>query len=218
MTKPPYRTLLLLLLVLFAIILPFCLFGEAITDWTNHLLAQAESHRLTTGLLLALLLASDILLPVPSSLASTACGMALGFIGGATASFIGMTLSSTAGYVLGRYASAVAFRLIGPNEGAMLKDFHARQGIWLLLALRPVPVLAEASVLFSGVTRQPFLQTLAITSLGNAAVSLAYAAVGAWGRISDSFLPAFGVSMLVSGVFFVRLHRARVTSAARPAE
>jgi uncharacterized membrane protein YdjX (TVP38/TMEM64 family) len=127
-----------------------------------------------------------------------------------------MTLSSTAGHLLGRYASDLAFRLIGKSEGERLKDFHARQGIWLLLALRPVPVLAEASVLFSGVTRQPFLPTLAVTSLGNAAVSLVYAAVGAWGRTSDSFLPAFGVSVLVSGVFFMRLNRARVTGGARP--
>jgi len=203
----PYRTLILLTAVLLAIIIPFCLCGEAVTVWTGQLLERAETHRAMVGVLLALLLASDIVMPVPSSLASTACGMVLGFLGGALVSFAGMTLSSVAGYFIGRYASGSADKWIGANEVAMLKEFQRRQGVWLLLALRPVPVLAEASVVFCGLSRQPFGQAFAVVSLGNAAVSLAYAAVGAWGRCSDSFLPAFGVSMSLAGVLFLWLRR-----------
>jgi len=218
MKKLPYRTLALLAVVLAAIVVPFCLYGDAVNAWTDHLLAQTEAHRLTVGLLLVLLLASDIVMPVPSSLASTACGMALGFLGGVAASFAGMSLSALAGYLIGRYSSRAVDTLIGAGEAEMLSNFQRRQGIWLLLALRPVPVLAEASVVFSGFSRQPFAHVFAVTSLGNAAVSLIYAAIGAWGRLSDSFFPAFGASMLLSGGLFFWMRKRRVTAPGPSAE
>ncbi|MDD4017301.1 MAG: VTT domain-containing protein [Kiritimatiellae bacterium] len=218
--KPiPYRTFILLACVFLIIIVPFCFFGEAVDAWTTRLLKHADAYPLQTGSLLTLLLAVDILIPVPSSLVSTACGMTLGFLGGTCASFTGMTLSAAAGLLLGRYAAPAAQRLIGQNERAWLRSFHNRHGVWLLLALRPVPVLAEASVVFSGLARQPLPQALAVTALGNAAVSAAYAAVGVWGRLSDSFLPAFGASMLLSGVLLAvsRLKRKAASPPHHPA-
>ena len=199
-SKIPYRTLLLLVAVLLAIIIPFLLCGDAINAWTDRLIARAETNRFMTGLLLTLLLASDIVVPVPSSLVSTACGMALGFVGGTCASFAGMSATTVAGYLIGRYASAPAEQLIGKNEVALLQAFHRRHGVWLLLAMRPVPVLAEASVVFSGLSRLAFPRMLAVASLGNLAVSAVYAAVGVWGKLSDSFIPAFAASMALSGL------------------
>ena len=207
MTRVPWRTFFLLILVLLAVLIPFCLFGSRINTWTNTLLQHATTHPFQTGLLLALLLTADILIPVPSSLVSTACGLTLGFIGGTCASFVGMTLSAILGLLLGRYASGAAQRLIGTQELVQLQRFQARFGIWLLLALRPVPILAEASVVFSGFARQPFWRAVAVTSLGNLAVSAMYAAVGVWGQLSDSFLPAFGVSMGVAGALMFCLRR-----------
>ncbi len=208
-TPKAYRSGVLLALVLLAIIVPFVLFGGAVDAWAGRLVAQAESHRRATGLLLMLLLAVDIVLPVPSSLVSTACGMALGFFGGACASFVGMSLSAATGYGIGRALSRSAGRFIGQGESALLRTFHARYGVWMLLALRPVPVLAEASLLFSGLSRQPVPGVVAATALGNAAVSLVYAAVGAWGRRADAFLPALGVSLLLAGLLFRVLSRWR---------
>lgn len=216
--KPfPVRTLLLLALVLLAIIVPFCLFGQPINAWADRLIAHAEAHRLTTGALLTVLLAIDSVMPVPSSLVSTACGLTLGFLGGTLASFIGMTLSAGAGYFIGRCAAGPAEKLIGKDEVALLNSFNARHGVWVLLALRPVPVLAEASVLFSGLARQPLPRVFAVTALGNLAVSAVYAAVGVWGRLSDSFLPAFGASLLLSGLLMLWLRRPRATAPGSPA-
>lgn len=198
-SQMPCRTGFLLVAVLGAIILPFLFFGPAINVWTDRLIAHAETNRFMTGLSLTLLLASDILVPVPSSLVSTACGLTLGFLGGVAASFAGMSITTVAGYLLGRYTSGSVERLIGTNEVALLQTFQRRHGLWLLLALRPVPVLAEASVVFSGFLRQPFVRVLAVASLGNLAVSVVYSAVGVWGKLSDSFFPAFAASMALSG-------------------
>ena len=215
----PYRTLSLLVAVMSAIIVPFLLYGETINAWTGGLIERAETNRLMTGLLLSLLLASDILVPVPSSLVSTACGMTLGFLGGLCASFVGMSVTTVAGYVIGRYASAPAEKLIGKNEVEMFRAFQQRHGVWLLLAMRPVPVLAEASVVFSGLSRQSFAEVLSVTALGNLAVSAVYAAVGVWGKLSDSFIPAFAASMVLSGILmgWMRL-RSRAGTCAASAE
>lgn len=199
----PWRTLSLLLVVLLAVIVPFLMFGASVDAWAARQIARAGEHPFATGALLTLLLASDILMPVPSSLVSTACGMTLGVSLGTLASFVGMSVTTVAGYLIGRYASAPAEQVIGASDAAFLRRFHERHGLWLLLALRPVPVLAEASVLFFGMSRRPFLPMLAVTAVGNLAVSAVYAAVGAWGQGSDSFLPAFGASMALSGLMLL---------------
>lgn len=200
----PYsRTTLLALLVLILIGVSFWLYGPAIDAWTDRVIQQASSHPWQAGGWLTALLASDILLPVPSSLASVACGLALGFWGGLAASFLGMTISTILGYLLGVAASGKATRWLGEREKTMMAAFYDRYGLWVLLALRPVPMLAETSVLFSGVVRQPFLHVMGVASLGNLTVSAVYAAIGTWGKVTDSFFPAFGAAIVVSGLLML---------------
>ncbi|HRR34321.1 MAG TPA: VTT domain-containing protein [Kiritimatiellia bacterium] len=211
----PWRTVTLIVVVALAIIVPFLLAGARINAWAEAVIAQSVQNRLLAGCLLAGLLATDILVPVPSSLVSTACGMVLGFWIGTLASFVGMSITTAIGYLMGRYAAAPVGRLIGEAEFAMLEAFHRRHGVWLLLALRPVPVLAEASAVFSGVSRLPAARVVAVMALGNAAVSAVYAAIGAWGTCTDSFIPAFLVALALSGVMMVILQK-RVKDASEP--
>ncbi len=199
----PVRTLLLLCCFVTAVILLFLLFGETVDEWTGMQIERAQSHRLFTGVFLALLLTVDVVIPVPSSVVSTACGMLLGFFGGMLASFAGMTGTVAAGYLIGRYAAAPAERLIGERETLFLRSFYRRHGNWLLLAMRPVPVLAEASVMFSGISRKPLLPVFAVTAIGNAGVSLVYVMVGVWGREAGAFFAAFGISIALSVVLML---------------
>lgn len=216
----PFRTVGLLLLVLVLVIVPFLLFGEQVDGWIDRWLEQAETHRVQVAALLVFLLASDIVMPVPSSLISTACGMLLGFWGGTLASFSGMMVTTLVGYLIGRYAAVPAEKWIGKNETTMMREFHQRHGLGLLIAMRPVPVMAETSVVFAGLARLPFLPVIMVTVAGNLAVSMVYALVGAWGRAADAFLPAFGVSMLLSGglMLWMRLRHRRGNSTDKPLE
>ena len=198
-----YRTVLLATVVFIAIGISFWLYGPAIDAWTMRLVNQADGHPWRTGLLLAVLLGSDIILPIPSSLASVACGLILGFWGGLLTSFIGMTVSTVLGYALGYIASPAATRLIGKAEQAQMRAFYDRMGLWALLALRPVPMLAETSVLFSGLARESFPKVVWVTALGNLTVSTVYAGIGAWGKLSDSFFPAFAAAIAVSGLMLL---------------
>ena len=67
----PWRIAALVAGVALAIILPFLVVGPQITAWAQTVIEQAGRNRLLAGCLLAGLLATDIVVPVPSSLVST---------------------------------------------------------------------------------------------------------------------------------------------------
>lgn len=174
------RWVLLAAIVLAFILVPFALFEEAITERVREFLSHPHAALLLAAGVAALL-ASDLLLPVPSSIVSTAAGALLGFAPGALASWLGMTAGCMLGYWLGqRGAREPARRLLGDAELQRMSRFQDRWGVWTVLLLRPVPVLAEASVLFAGMGAISFRRFLAVAAAANAVISAAYAYLGAY--------------------------------------
>ncbi|HNT74481.1 MAG TPA: VTT domain-containing protein [Anaerolineae bacterium] len=178
---------------IFALILiPFVLFGEHIEVWTENFIATSAQHTPQIALGLGLLLGGDILLPVPSSLASTAAGFVLGFVRGMLTSWAGMTVSCLLGYWLSaKLGRPLAVRLVGERDLERLAALQKRFGDWVILAARPVPMLAEASVMFAGISHVAFGRFMLLTALSNLGISAVYAAVGAFSSNVNSFLLAF---------------------------
>ncbi|MDD5708048.1 MAG: VTT domain-containing protein [Kiritimatiellae bacterium] len=197
--RVPWRLLSLALLLMAAILVPFVLWGTRIEDWAQTTIARGAATPWRTAAILCGLLAVDVVAPVPSSLISTACGAVLGFWGGLLASFAGMTLSVFSGLALGRGAACAARRGLGEREAAMLQRLRSRWGVWMLAAVRPVPVLAEASVIFAGVTRIPWREAAPMLLLANLAVSAVYAAIGAMAAHAQATLLAFLAAGVLSG-------------------
>lgn len=195
---------------IFALILiPFMLFGEQIELWTKAFIATSAQHTAQIAWVLGLLLGGDILLPVPSSLASTAAGFVLGFVRGMLTSWAGMTVSCLLGYWVGaRLGRPVAARLVGERDLERLAALQQRFGDWVLLVARPVPMLAEASVMFAGISHVAFGRFMLLTTLSNLGISAVYAAVGAFSSNVNSFLLAFFGAILVPGVAMVLMNRA----------
>ena len=205
MKRPlPWRAIALFLFVSAVVLATFFLWGERIDAWTQKVVEKAADDKTLVAVILLLVLASDIFLPVPSSIASTACGLVLGPVLGFAVSFLAMSASAASGYALGRFASGTAARIVGASDMAALREFQRRAGPWTLLALRPVPVLSEASAVFAGIGRLPVVPTALQLALGNAVVSLVYVLVGAFFADAErgSWL-AFLAAMAVSGVFFL---------------
>lgn len=207
------RTWLLVGVIALAVILPFCFWGDAIDAW---FVTMAEADTTTRSLLATLLfsaLALDIFLPVPSSLASTLCGAFFGWWGGFALSFGAMTASCLLGWAIGRLLTPFARRLIGERELPRLQTALTRHGVLILLALRTVPVLAEASVLLAGIARVPFAKCMPLLLLGNAVVSLVYVYAGVYGQHAENMLPAFLGSLTISGLLMLstRLLRSHKT-------
>ena len=72
-----------------------------------------------------------------------------------------------------------------------------------MVVCRPVPVLAEASVIFAGVVRAPVWRFFATTSLANLGIAAGYAAIGAFSMRATSFLLAFAGAITFPAVGWV---------------
>ena len=186
--------------ILIAIVLvPFFLFEEQFNRFAAEL-ARGEGSRWLAAGGIAGLLAADVLLPVPSSIVSTAAGVLLGFWRGAAVVFAGMTAGCLLGYAVGSRSSAVARRIIGEDGLVRAADLVRRYGDWALVVCRPVPVLAEASVIFAGLAHAPFGRFVALTALANLGIAAGYSAMGAFSMRVESFLLAFAGALLVPGL------------------
>ncbi len=210
---PPWRLLLLAAGLIAVILVPFLVWGAAIERWTERFVATGAGHPAATAAVLGGLLAGDIVLPIPSSLVSTACGRCLGFARGTLASFAGMSVSVVIGYGVGFSAAGYAARRLRADERRTLLRLHSRWGVWMLAALRPVPVLAEAAVLFAGLSRLPWKGFLAPVLAANLAVSAVYAAIGAFARGPHATLLAFAGAALLSGLVMLGFRRRAPTPA-----
>lgn len=172
------------------ILIPFFLFGESIEAWARATLDTAQARWMVAAAAGGLL-AFDIFLPVPSSLVSTAAGALLGFWGGLATSWTGMCIGCALGYGLGGSLPA-------PERERMHKAW-TRYGDWALILFRSVPVLAEASVFFAGLSRMPRARFAVLVAVSNFAISAVYAGTGAFSAGRDTFLWAFVGAIVLPG-------------------
>jgi uncharacterized membrane protein YdjX (TVP38/TMEM64 family) len=130
------------------------------------------------GVLGALLLASDVVLPIPSSVVMISLGALYGVALGATLSFIGRFGMAVLGFALGRAGAPIVVKLIGHSREQHADDLVSRWGALSIILSRPVPLLAEAVVLAAGAARMPWKTALPAALIGSAPEAVVYGAVG----------------------------------------
>jgi uncharacterized membrane protein YdjX (TVP38/TMEM64 family) len=193
------RWLIVSIVLVALILIPFFLFEDQFNALADRLLHGEESNWYVASVVAALL-ASDVFLPIPSSLVAAGAGVALGFWFGAAAIWTGLMLGCLLGYAFGAYSSGAARRFVGDAGMARAEGLSARFGDYAIVLCRPVPVLAEASVIVAGILRRPFQRFLVVTVFSNAGIALGYAAIGAFSMRIQSFLVAFLGSIALPGI------------------
>lgn len=162
-----------LIVALALVLIPFLLFEDHVLAWSKHAL-EAEQSELLLALLITLLLASDTILPIPSSLVSIAAATLLS----ASLSIISIMLGMTAGCILGyRIGRRIATAQVWKKKGGALRfsdRIWHKIGIGCLVVFRPIPVLAEVSIMLAGARRTPYILFLIVTTLSNLAIAVAY--------------------------------------------
>jgi uncharacterized membrane protein YdjX (TVP38/TMEM64 family) len=202
------RWVVLIGLMFALIIIPFILFEkqfEALGTW----LAEGHASGVLAASIIAALLALDVFLPVPSSIVSTGAGVLLGFWRGVAVIWIGMSIGCVIGYAFGAKAAGAARRLVGDEGVARANQIMERHGNWALVVSRPIPVLAESSVVFAGIVRSPIRPFVWMTTLSNLGIALAYAAVGAFSMEMQSFFLAFAAALALPGLALLAGKRLR---------
>lgn len=198
----------LVLIALAVVLVPFAMFGQQLDAWVADFLHKREGMAIFVAVVV--LLAADIFLPIPSSLVSLTAGAVLGTWLGAAAIWVGMTTGSAVGWaaghgLLGRFSPPVeqGARGIMPAKLAGMSDMMA------LVLLRPIPVLAEMSVLILSARGMTFRRLIAICAAANVPVAVLFAYFGAQARES---VP---LSYLVGTLFIFALAIALLTAIQR---
>ncbi len=208
------RWLWLVLAVVALILVPFFLFESYFTALGERV-ASGDVPVVWAVTIIGALLAFDVLLPVPSSLVSAAAGVLLGFWIGTLVIWTGMTVSCVIAYVIGARSARLARRIVSEDGLVRARELAARYGDLAIVLCRPVPVVAEASVIFAGVMHVPARRFLTVCAAANLGIAVGYAAIGAYSMSVDSFLLAFLGAMALPGLAWLAGRRwlARETNA-----
>jgi uncharacterized membrane protein YdjX (TVP38/TMEM64 family) len=193
------RWFLLTTLLLALILVPFLMFEEQFERLGAEIM-RGDLAGWPAAALVSGFLALDVILPVPSSMVSTAAGAVFGFARGTAVIWVGMMAGCLLGYLLGSRATAAARRFVGPNSLDRAERVAAEYGDWALVVCRPVPVLAEASVILAGLVHTPWRRFLVLTATSNLGIALAYAAIGAFSMSVGSFLLTFVGALALPGL------------------
>jgi uncharacterized membrane protein YdjX (TVP38/TMEM64 family) len=175
---------LLLALVLLVPVAPFLALGNALDERVARWLESPPAAGATAAAV-AVLLAADLVLPVPSSLVGTAAGAHLGVPLATAAVWLGLTAGGLLGFAVARKCGPVVQRkLLDPREQRHLAGLAERWGPGLVVVLRPLPVVAEASLLWLGMTGMGWRQLWPALVWSNLGLALAYAVLGrtAWAQ------------------------------------
>lgn len=192
-----WRPLLLLAAALLVPVVPFLFLGADLEQRVRAWLA-GEWSPTERFLLIAGVLSTDILLPIPSSAVCTYGGAILGFARGTLASWLGMSVGGMLGFALARLLGRpFARRFANDADLARTERWLQRYGAAALIATRPVPVFAEACVLLVGVSRMPWGRFMPALLVSNLVVSAVYSACGALAREQDAVLFAVLTAALV---------------------
>lgn len=169
------------ILYLSAFIVPFILFGGYFDAFAHAYISGSASDGIVS-LVAGLLLAGDPVLPTPSSVVATLLAARIGFLPAAAVNGLALSAACWLGYAIGRGGGAALART-GRGLPAPFVAWVQRYGLVATLLCRPVPVLAEASLILAGAARHEPVRLLAWCSLTQIALGAAYAYAGSgWGE------------------------------------
>ena len=156
---------------------------------------QSEAT-VVVAMLSVALLASDVVLPVPSSIVLVANGAVFGVVVGCIISTLGLVAGALLGYWLGWRGADGAERLVGIEGSDWLTARTARHGFWVVGATRGVPLASEITAVLSGATGMPLRRFILAAVVGAGAASAPMAFVGARAISIGS-----GVTLAVAATF-----------------
>ena len=191
------RSLPLMCGVLLVPIIPFLFFGQRLEDWLRGMAENPPSDLVVSAWVIGLL-STDIFLPVPSSVIGTMSGWQLGWWRGTLATWTGMTLGAVLGFAMARrWGRTLALWFSKEKDLDRVRGLSDRFGPLILVITRGMPVLAEATVLMSGIHGLSWRKFLPAVLLSNLGIAVAYSVFGDYAE-QHQWLPlALGVAVAV---------------------
>jgi uncharacterized membrane protein YdjX (TVP38/TMEM64 family) len=195
------------------IVVPFVVWETELNAWSEAWLRRSGARGILAAAVI-LLLALDVLLPIPSSFVSAAGVATLGPALGGVAVWIGLNGGAALGYALGKLGGRAAVRrLVGGPELERAERLSSRFGASVLVVSRGVPVLAEASALLAGALAMPLGRFALVVGASNLGLALAYALASHVAAFATAgFLLPFALGILVPALALFVLRRVETSA------
>ncbi|MDH3243805.1 MAG: VTT domain-containing protein [Saprospiraceae bacterium] len=175
------RLILLFVILASLVLVPFFIWGETLmsifsqqgsVDW----LQQFDSWAWVAGILL---LAADLVLPIPATLVMASMGFLYGpWLGGLLAAF-GSFLSGAIAYGLCRQLGEPPARwLLGERDFERGQILFAKAGGWIVVLSRWLPVFPEVIACMAGMTRMSQIKFHTALAISAIPMGFVYAFIG----------------------------------------
>jgi uncharacterized membrane protein YdjX (TVP38/TMEM64 family) len=149
-------------------------------------------------------LASDVFLPIPSSVVMMGNGMVFGVWTGTALNLAGGVASALVAFGLGRWAEHLLDRWLSPAEKAHADKVLTNWGWLAIVVSRPIPLLAESIALLAGTSHMRWWVMILATLTGTLPGAWGYAAAGATaGGMDDPWAIAAVVMGIAVLLWFV---------------
>ncbi len=173
-------------------------------------LAVLQRHEGTAAILSFGLLASDVVLPVPSSILMIANGALFGVWTGAAISTLASVLSAAIGFWIGRRGKRI---IAQDGTGTEVNAWLSRWGGLAIAVSRPVPLLAESIAIAAGTTSLGWRTLLASSLVGTLPAAFLYAYAGARSVEPGGAAVIFGCTLALSAILWWLGYRRPLTKA-----
>lgn len=196
--------LLLVFLILFLIIEPLNL---PILTQPRYLMQTRSASAALSGIALLIV---DIFLPIPSSLVMITNGAVFGVVLGTLLSLVGSLGAGLIGFFIGRRGGSLLARFVPPDQRLQANQLLKKWGVLAIIVTRPVPLLAETTVIVAGTSLMGWKNMALATVAGSLPAAFLYAFTGATAASLDNAWLAFGLVLLIAGLFWMlsdRLHK-----------
>ncbi len=155
-----------------------------------------------------LLLASDVVLPVPGTVVISALGYIYGTLLGGIVAAAGLTTAGLLGYGAGRISGGkFARRWLGDRDYEAGRRLFESGGGWVVALSRALPILPEVVSCTAGLVRMPFRRFVIALVCGSVPMGFLFAAIGRSGHDAPGW--AFALSLAIPAVLWMVAARLR---------
>lgn len=155
-----------------------------------------------------LLLASDLVLPVPGTVVISALGYIYGTFSGGVVASVGLMAAGLLGYGAGRlFGEKFARRWLGDRDYEAGRKLFENGGGWLVALSRALPILPEVISCTAGLMRMPFRRFAIALACGSVPMGFLFAAIGTTGRDAPGW--AFALSLVIPALLWLVAGRLR---------
>lgn len=192
------RPMLPMVLILAIPVVPFVLFGEQVEQGLQHW-KEDPPAALWVTLAVVGLLASDIFLPVPSSVVCAVAGHQLGTVTGTLVTWLGMNLGAILGFAIAkRWGATFARWFSRADDLDRAGGLATRFGPALLALARGVPIMAEATVLWMGMHGLSWRAFLPPVLISNLALAVVYCLIGDHAGLAIALAASVAIPILLA--------------------